>query len=197
MVKIAVLISGSGTNLQALIDAYLKKEINGEISLVISNRKNAYGLERAKNAGIKALHIKNEDILIDTLKENNIDLIVLAGYLAIISEKLINLYENKIINIHPSLIPSFCGPGFYGIHVHEHAFNRGVKVSGATVHFVSTIVDGGPIILQRTIDISDCNSPDEIQEKILYNIEHKILVEAVKLYCDNKLKIENERVKIL
>ena len=188
MVRIAVLISGSGTNLQSLIDAYLNKEINGEIALVVSNRKKAYGLERAKNAGIKAMHIKDEDLLIETLKENRIDLIVLAGYLAIVSDKLINLYENKIITIHPSLIPSFCGSGFYGIHVHEHAFNRGVKVSGATVHFVSNVVDGGPIILQRAIDISDCNSPEEIQEKILYNIEHKILVEAVKLYCDNKIK---------
>ena len=197
MVKIAVLISGSGTNLQSLIDAYLTKEINGEISLVVSNRKKAYGLERAKNAGIEALHIKDEDVLIETLKDRNIDLIVLAGYLAIVSDKLINLYENKIINIHPSLIPSFCGSGFYGIHVHEHAFNRGVKVSGATVHFVSNVVDGGPIILQRAIDISDCASPEAIQEKILYNIEHKILVEAVKLYCDNKLKVENERVTII
>lgn len=196
MVRIAVLISGSGTNLQSLIDAYLNKEFNGEIALVVSNRKNAYGLERAKNAGIKAMHIKNEDLLIETLKDEKIDLIVLAGYLAIVSDKLINLYENKIINIHPSLIPSFCGSGFYGIHVHEHAFNRGVKVSGATVHFVSNVVDGGPIILQRAIDISDCNSPEEIQLKILYNIEHKILVEAVKLYCDDKLKIENERVII-
>ena len=196
MVRIAVLISGSGTNLQSLIDAYLNKEINGEIALVVSNRKKAYGLERAKNAGIKAMHIKDEDLLIETLKEEKIDLIVLAGYLAIVSDKLINLYENKIINIHPSLIPSFCGSGFYGIHVHEHAFNRGVKVSGATVHFVSNVVDGGPIILQRAIDISDCNSPEEIQLKILYNIEHKILVEAVKLYCEDKLKIENERVII-
>ncbi len=197
MVRIAVLISGSGTNLQSLIDAYLNKEINGEIALVVSNRKKAYGLERAKNAGIKAMHIKDEDFLIETLKEKKIDLIVLAGYLAIVSDKLINLYENKIINIHPSLIPSFCGSGFYGIHVHEHAFNRGVKVSGATVHFVSNVVDGGPIILQRAIDISDCNSPEEIQEKILYNIEHKILVEAVKLYCDNKIKVENERVILI
>ena len=197
MVRIAVLISGSGTNLQSLIDAYLNKEINGEIALVVSNRKKAYGLERAKNAGIEAMHIKDEDLLIETLKEKKIDLIVLAGYLAIVSDKLINLYENKIINIHPSLIPSFCGSGFYGIHVHEHAFNRGVKVSGATVHFVSNVVDGGPIILQRAIDISDCNTPEEIQLKILYNIEHKILVEAVKLYCDNKIKVENERVTII
>ena len=196
--NIAVLVSGGGTNLQALIDAQKSGIIkSGNISLVVSNNSSAYALERAKNAGIKAMHIKDEDLLINTLKEEKIDLIVLAGYLAIVSDKLINLYENKIINIHPSLIPSFCGSGFYGIHVHEHAFNRGVKVSGATVHFVSNVVDGGPIILQRAIDISDCNSPEEIQLKILYNIEHKILVEAVKLYCDNKLKVENERVTII
>ena len=196
MVKIAVLVSGGGTNLQALIDAQKNNQINGEIVLVVSNRKKAYGLERARNANIKAEYIKDEKILIQRLKEEGVELIVLAGYLAIVSEELINLYENKIINIHPSLIPSFCGPGFYGIHVHEHAFNRGVKVSGATVHFVSTVVDGGPIILQRSIDISNCNSPEEIQECILNNIEHKILVEAVKLYCDNKLIIENERVLV-
>jgi phosphoribosylglycinamide formyltransferase-1 len=197
MVNIAVLVSGSGTNLQAIIDACEKNEINGRVKVVISNRKKAYGLERAKNHNIKALWIKDEDEIIKTLQEENIELIVLAGYLAIVSEKLINLYENKIINIHPSLIPSFCGPGFYGIHVHEHAFNRGVKVSGATVHFVSTVVDGGPIILQEAIDISDCKTPEEIQLKILNNIEHKLLVKAVKLYCDNKLKIENERVEII
>ena len=196
MVNIAVLISGSGTNLQAIIDATLNNEINGKISLVVSNRKNAYGLVRADNANIKNMVIRNEDKLIDVLKEHNIDLIVLAGYLAIISDKFINLYENKIINIHPSLIPSFCGEGFYGIHVHEHAYQRGVKVSGATVHYVSNVVDGGPIILQEAIDISDCNSPEEIQLKILNNVEHKLLVKAVKLACDNKLKIENGRVYI-
>ena len=197
MVNIAVLVSGSGTNLQAIIDACENNEINGKVKVVISNRKKAYGLERAKNHNIKALWIKDEDEIIKTLKEEKIELIVLAGYLAIVSEKLINLYENKIINIHPSLIPSFCGPGFYGIHVHEHAFNRGVKVSGATVHFVSTVVDGGPIILQESIDISDCKSPEEIQLKILNNIEHKLLVKAVKLYCDGKLNVENERVNII
>lgn len=197
MVRIAVLISGSGTNLQALIDATKRKYIDGEIVLVVSNRIKAYGLERAKNANIKAECIKDEKLLIERLHEERVDLIVLAGYLAIISEELINLYENKIINIHPSLIPSFSGPGFYGIHVHNAVYKRGVKVSGATVHFVSKEVDGGPIILQKSIDISSCNSPEEIQEKILLNIEHNLLVEAVKLFCDNKLKVENERVQII
>lgn len=197
MVNIAVFVSGSGTNLQAVIDACKENQINGIIKLVVSNRKKAYGLERARLVGIKAEWIKDEDIIIRRLEEEQIDLIVLAGYLAIVSEKLISKYENKIINIHPSLIPSFCGEGFYGIHVHEACFKRGCKVSGATVHFVSAVVDGGPIILQRSIDISDCSSPEEIQEKILLNIEHKILVEAVKLYCDNKLKVVNERVEII
>lgn len=197
MVKIAVLISGSGTNLQALLDAQKNKLFNGEIKLVVSNKKNAYGLERAKLAGIEALWIKDEQVLLEKLAEKEIDLIVLAGYLAIISNEFIEKYHHKIINIHPSLIPSFCGKGYYGIYVHQAAFKRGVKISGATVHFVTNDVDGGPIILQRAIDISDCSTPEQIQEKILYNIEHKILVEAVKLYCDNKIKIENERVIII
>lgn len=197
MVRIAVLISGGGTNLQSLIDNVKSGYINGEIALVVSNRANAYGLIRAKDANIKAEYIKEEEKLIERLKEENIDLIVLAGYLAIVSDKLINLYKNKIMNIHPSLIPSFCGPGYYGIHVHNKAFARGVKVSGATVHFVSNVVDGGPIILQKAIDISSCNSPEEIQEKILLNVEHKLLPEAVKLYCEGKIKVENERVIIL
>ena len=197
MVKIAVFVSGGGTNLQSLIDAVERKEINGEIKLVISNRMKAYGLERARLHNIKAECIKDQKIIIQRLKEEEIDLIVLAGYLAIISEELVSLYKDRIINIHPSLIPSFCGPGMYGIHVHEKAFERGVKVSGATVHFVNEEVDGGPIILQRAIDIGDCKSPEEIQEKILLNIEHKLLPEAVKLYCDNKIKVVNGKVEII
>ena len=197
MERIAVLISGGGTNLQSLIDNVKSGYINGEIALVVSNRANAYGLVRANNANIKAEVIKDEEKLIERLQDEKIDLIVLAGYLAIISDKLINLYKNKIMNIHPSLIPSLCGPGYYGIHVHNKAFSSGVKVSGATVHFVSNVVDGGPIILQKAIDISSCNSPEEIQEKILLNVEHKLLPEAVKLYCEGKIKVENERVIIL
>lgn len=197
MVNIAVFVSGGGTNLQALIDAIENKEIDGEIKLVVSNRMKAYGLERARNHHIKAECIKDQGLLIERLKEEKIDLIVLAGYLAIISEELISLYQNKIINIHPSLIPSFCGPGMYGIHVHEKAFERGVKVSGATVHFVNEEVDGGPIILQQSIDVSSCLSPEEMQEKILVNVEHKLLKEAVKLYCQEKIQVRNGRVEIL
>lgn len=197
MVKIAVLVSGGGTNLQAIIDAVANKEINGEIVLVAANKKSAYGLERARKANIKAEFIKDEKLLIKRLQEENVELIILAGYLAIISNELVDLFENRIINIHPSLIPSFCGPGYYGIHVHRKAFARGVKVAGATVHFVSNVVDGGPIILQEAIDVSSANSPEEMQQMILNNVEHKILVKAVKLYCDRKLKVENERVQIL
>lgn len=197
MVNIAVLISGSGTNLQSLIDACNRKEINGEIKLVVSNKESAYGLVRAKNSNIKAVFEKDENKVLALLKEEKIDLIVLAGYLAIISDNFINQYENKIINIHPSLIPSFCGSGYYGLRVHKKAFERGVKVAGATVHFVSNVVDGGPIILQKAIDVSSCKSPEEMQEKILLNVEHKLLPEAVKLFCNGKLKIENERVEII
>ena len=196
MVRIAVLVSGGGTNLQALIDAVLENKIDGEIVFVASNRMKAYGLERARNAGIDAECIKDEALLISKLEEYKVDLIVLAGYLAILSSDFINKFENKIINIHPSLIPSFCGSGMYGIHVHEAAFARGVKVSGATVHFVSSVVDGGPIIMQKAIDISMCQSPEEIQQLILNNVEHKLLVEAVSLYCSNKVKVVNGRVVI-
>ena len=196
MVRIAVFVSGGGTNLQSLIDETLKGNINGEIALVVSNRKKAYGLERAKNAGIKAVCIKDDELLIKTLEEEKIDLIVLAGYLAIVSERLISLYPNRIMNIHPSLIPSFCGPGYYGIHVHEEAFKRGVKVAGATVHFVSPVVDGGPIILQEAVDVSNATSPEEMQQMVLLNVEHKILPKAVRLYCDGKIIVENERVEI-
>ena len=197
MVRIAVFVSGGGTNLQSLIDESQKGTINGEIALVVSNRKKAYGLERARNAGIKAVCIKDDELLIKTLEEEKIDLIVLAGYLAIVSEKLINLYPNRIMNIHPSLIPSFCGPGYYGIHVHEEAFKRGVKVAGATVHFVSPVVDGGPIILQEAVDVSKATSPEEMQQIVLLNVEHKILPKAVKLFCDGKLIVKDERVEII
>ena len=196
MVRIAVFVSGSGTNLQSLIDAVNEGYINASISLVVSSKENAYGLERARKANIKAEYIKDQSLILKRLEEEEIDLIVLAGYLSIVGEELINKYKNKIINIHPSLIPSFSGPGYYGLRVHKKVFERGVKVSGATVHFVSSEVDGGPIILQRAIDISDCKSPEEIQEKILINIEHKILKEAVKLFVENKLNVINERVEI-
>ena len=197
MLKIAVFVSGGGTDLQSVIDAVKNNSINGEIAIVISNRKNAYGLERARQAGIETAVVRKDDeLIVKMLKERNVGLVVLAGYLAILTDVLIDAYPNKIINIHPSLIPAFCGPGFYGLHVHEHAFARGVKVAGATVHFVSPVVDGGPIILQEAIDVSSARSPEEMQQMVL-SVEHRILPEAVRLFCLGKLKVENERVEIL
>lgn len=195
MLKMAVFVSGGGSNLQSLIDATHEGRIKAEIALVVSSRLKAYGLERARKAGIKAECIKDEQLLIQRLQEENVDFIVLAGYLAIISDQLTSLYHNKIINIHPSLIPSFCGSGYYGLHVHEHAFKRGVKVSGATVHFVSPVVDGGPIILQEAIDVSSAKTPEEMQQIVL-EVEHRILPCAVSLMAEGRLKVENERVEI-
>lgn len=196
MLKVAVLISGSGTDLQSIIDAHQQGEIRCDLSLVISNRKNAYGLTRAQEAGIETAVIKDQGELLSTLQAKNIDLIVLAGYLSILSSELIQAYPNKIINIHPSLIPSFCGPGMYGMHVHDAVLARGAKVSGATVHFVSEEVDGGPIIYQETVSIADLDTAEEIQKRVL-EVEHKILPKVVGLYCDNKIKIEKGRVTIL
>ncbi|MBD9122545.1 phosphoribosylglycinamide formyltransferase [Catenibacterium sp. AM22-15] len=195
MLNIAVCVSGGGTDLQSIIDACEAGKINGQIRLVISNRKKAYGLERARLHGIQAEWIKDEDEILKRFEEEKIDVVVLAGYLAIVGDKLLEQYKNRIINIHPSLIPSFCGPGFYGMHVHEAVFKRGVKVSGATVHFVTGEVDGGPIILQRAVDISDLETPEDIQARVL-EIEHEILPEAVALYCEGRVSVENERVKI-
>lgn len=195
MLNIAVCVSGGGTDFQSIIDACEAGKINGQIRLVISNRKKAYGLERARLHGIQAEWIKDEDEILKRFEEEKIDVVVLAGYLAIVGDKLIEQYKNRIINIHPSLIPSFCGPGFYGMHVHEAVFKRGVKVSGATVHFVTGEVDGGPIILQRAVDISDLETPEDIQARVL-EIEHEILPEAVALYCEGRVSVENERVKI-
>lgn len=195
MLNIAVCVSGGGTDLQSIINACEAGKINGQIRLVISNRKKAYGLERARHHGIQAEWIKDEDEILKRFEEEKIDVVVLAGYLAIVGDKLLAQYKNRIINIHPSLIPSFCGPGFYGMHVHEAVFKRGVKVSGATVHFVTGEVDGGPIILQRAVDISDLETPEDIQARVL-EIEHEILPEAVALYCEGRVSVENERVKI-
>ena len=197
MLKIAVLISGGGTDLQSIIDACQAGKINGTIELVISNRQKAYGLERAKQAGIETAVVKKDDALIvSMLKERKIDLVVLAGYLAILTETFIDAYPNQIINIHPSLIPSFCGAGMYGMHVHEAVLQRGVKVSGATVQFVSSEIDGGPIIKQVACDISDLDKAEDIQARVL-EIEHQILPEVVGLYCDGRIQVENGRAKVI
>lgn len=196
MLRLAVLISGGGTDLQSIIDEHKKGNINCEIALVISNRKSAYGLERAKQAGIPTACIKDQKELLKKLQDEKIDFIVLAGYLAILQEDLIKAYPNKIINIHPSLIPSFCGPGMYGLHVHEAALAKGVKVSGATVHFVSEEVDGGPIIYQEAVSIADLDTAEAIQKRVL-EIEHKILPMVVRYYCEDRIRIKKGRVHIL
>jgi len=197
MLNIAVFVSGGGTDLQSVIDACQAGKINGEIKLVLSNRQKAYGLQRARMAGIETAVVKkNDELIVSMLKERHIDLIVLAGYLAILTDTLIDAYPNQIINIHPSLIPSFCGPGMYGMHVHDAVLARGVKVSGATVHFVSSEVDGGPIIKQEACDISDLDHAEDIQARVL-EIEHRILPEVVGLYCDGKIKVENGRAKVI
>ena len=185
--KIAVLVSGGGTNLQALIDAQQKGIIkSGEIALVISNNEGAYALTRAENAGISTAVISKKELgaerfentLIETLTENNIDLIILAGFMCILSEKFTSRYPKRIINVHPSLIPSFCGEGFYGLRVHEAALSYGVKVTGATVHFVNEIPDGGEIILQKAVEICDGDTPETLQKRVMKQAEWKILPEA-------------------
>ncbi len=192
-VKIAVLVSGGGTNLQALIDAQKNGVIaNGEIAVVISNKKDAYALERAEKAGIKtATVIKKdfptkeefEDKIISTIEENGAELIVLAGFLAILSERFTSRYPKRIINVHPSLIPSFCGDGFYGLKVHEAALSYGVKVSGATVHFVNEVTDGGEIIMQKAVEVLEGDTPEILQRRIMEQAEWKILPEAVEKVC--------------
>ncbi len=187
--RIAVLVSGGGTNLQALINAQSKGVINsGKIELVVSNNSTAYALKRAEKANIDtacvlkkdfASHIDFENRIIEKLTEYNIDLIVLAGFMSILSESFTNRYKNKIINVHPSLIPSFCGKGFYGLKVHEAALKKGVKVTGATVHFVNEIPDGGEIILQKAVNIREDDTPETLQKRVMRLAEWKILPAAV------------------
>lgn len=187
--KIAVLVSGGGTNLQAIIDAEKNSVIkSGTVSLVISNNREAYALERAKKAGIETLTIikkecinaeEFEEKIINALDSNGIDLIVLAGFMSILSEKFTSHYEKRIINVHPSLIPSFCGEGFYGLHVHEAALRKGVKVTGATVHFVNEIPDGGEIIMQKAVSVHDGDTPEILQKRVMEEAEWIILPASV------------------
>jgi phosphoribosylglycinamide formyltransferase-1 len=198
-IKIAVLVSGGGTNLQALIDSTKSGILrSGEISLVISNNESAFALERAKTAGIKTAVITKkalgtqdafEEKIIKTLKEEEIDLIVLAGFMSILSVKFTSRFDKRIINVHPSLIPSFCGKGFYGLKVHEAALEKGVKVTGATVHFVNEIPDGGEIIMQKAVDIKEGDTPEILQKRVMEEAEWKILPEAVEKVA-SKLKSE-------
>ena len=195
MVKIGVLISGGGTNLQAVIDGCENKSINGEVRVVISNKENAYGLERARNHNIKAICEKDEDKIIEVLKENEIELVILAGYLKIVSPKLVNEFRNKMINIHPSLIPSFCGKGYYGEKVHQGVIDYGAKVTGATVHFVDEGADTGPIIMQKTVEVKQDDDIKKLAKRVL-EVEHEILTKSISMFCENKLTVNGRRVYI-
>ena len=195
MLNIGVLISGGGTNLQVIIDETKFGNINGCVKVVISNKENAYGLERARHNNIDAIYETNEDKIIEILKEHKVDLIVLAGYLKIISPKFVNEFKNKIINIHPSLIPSFCGEGYYGQRVHQEVIDYGAKITGATVHFVDEGTDTGAIIMQESLIVKDDDDSLSLAKRVL-EVEHKILRKSIKLFCEGKLSIQGRRVFI-
>lgn len=205
--RIAVLVSGGGTNLQALLDAQGRGDlVNGTISAVISSSPEAYALKRAERAGVPGHVLRREDYpdvdamtraLVALLRSLKIDLVVMAGYMTIVSNALFQAYENAVINIHPSLIPSFCGRGCYGLHVHEKALEYGVKVSGATVHFVNEECDAGPIILQQAAEVLPDDTPESLQRRIMEQCEWKLLPRAVSLFCQDRLKVEGRTVQIL
>ncbi|WP_455013081.1 phosphoribosylglycinamide formyltransferase [Hominenteromicrobium sp.] len=206
MLNIAVLVSGGGTNLQALIDAEKAGKIeNGRISVVVASKPGVYALERAKNAGIEGVVLARKDFdsvddysaaLEKLLKEKQTDLIVLAGFMTITNAAFTKAFENRIINVHPALIPSFCGKGYYGLHVHEAALARGVKVSGATVHFVNEVCDGGPIILQKAVPVEPGDTPETLQRRIMEQAEWQLLPEAVSLFCAGRLSVDGAVVTI-
>ncbi len=199
MKNIVVLVSGGGTNLQALIDAEKRRELgNGKITCVIASRADAYALERAKSNSIKTVVLVRKDYpdvaayskaMADTLKAENADLVVYAGFMTILDEQVCNAFPYKMMNVHPALIPSFCGKGFYGLHVHEAALAKGVKLSGATVHFVTEECDGGPIILQKAVEVKNGDTPETLQKRIMEEAEWKILPKAVQLFCDDKITV--------
>ena len=205
--RIAVLVSGGGTNLQALIDAEKRGECgNGEIVLVIASKPGVYALERANNAGIEGRVIARKDYesiaayskaLTDAMVEASIDLVVLAGFLTIIDEQVYNAFPNRVLNVHPALIPSFCGKGYYGLRVHEAALEKGVKVSGATVHIVTPECDAGPIVLQKAVEVKEGDTPEILQRRIMEEAEWRILPEAVRLFCDGRIVVEDNRVRII
>ena len=204
--KIAVLVSGGGTNLQALIDAQATGMFgDGRITAVISTKAGAYALERAAKAGIPGYVIPRKDYasnqaitvaLVEKLRELQIDLVVLAGCMVIFTEELVQAYPNAIMNVHPALIPSFCGEGYYGLHVHEKALEYGVKLSGATVHFVTAECDGGPIIAQQAVPVLPDDTPEVLQKRIMEQAEWKILPEAVSLFCQGRITVEGRTVVI-
>ena len=207
MLNIAVFVSGGGTNLQALVDAQDRGEIkNGKITFVLASNEGAYALERAKKAGIESTVVSRkaygskaeyDRAVLDALEGRNIDLIVLAGFLSILGEDLINEYKNRIINIHPSLIPLFCGDGFYGKRVHTAVLNSGVKVTGATAHFVNEITDGGAIILQKAVPVEQGDNEDILQYRVMRQAEWEILPKAVSLFCEGRIKINGNKTEII
>ena len=204
--NVVVLVSGGGTNLQALIDAQKRGELgNGKITCVIASKPDAYALTRAKDNGIKTRVLVRKDYddiasyskaMKDALVEEKADLIVYAGFMTILDETVCNAFENKMINVHPALIPSFCGKGYYGLHVHEEALKKGVKVSGATVHIVTAECDAGPIILQKAVEVLEDDTPEVLQKRIMEQVEWKILPEAVKLFCDDRITVSNGKAYI-
>lgn len=206
MKHIVVLVSGGGTNLQALIDAQNRGELRGgKITCVISSRADAYALKRATKHEIPTRVIPRKDYpdnasyskaLLEALFEEYADLIVLAGFMTILDQKVIKAYRNKIINVHPSLIPSFCGDGFYGLHVHEKVLEKGVKLTGATVHFVTEVCDGGPIILQKAVEVQNDDTPEILQRRVMEQAEWKILPEAVSLFCEDRLTVVDNRAYV-
>ena len=206
MVKTAILVSGGGTNLQAIIDANLFGEIkNCDIATVISSHPDAYAIERAKNAGIP-VHIVERAVfpnrrvftkaMLDTLQDLEIELVVYAGFNYILDPPLIKAYRNKIINIHPSLIPAFCGHGYYGLHTHEAVLAHGVKVTGATAHFATEIPDDGPIIIQKAVSVHEDDTPQSLQRRVMEEAEWIILPEAISLYCEGRLEVDGRVVRI-
>ncbi|MBR5509424.1 MAG: phosphoribosylglycinamide formyltransferase [Lachnospiraceae bacterium] len=207
MLKLAVLVSGGGTNLQAIIDSIADGRItNARIEVVISNNKNAYALERAAKAGISARCVSPKDYadreafhdaLLEALEESGADLVVLAGCLVVIPEKIVDRYENRIINIHPSLIPSFCGTEFYGLKVHEGVLDRGVKVTGATVHFVDKGTDTGPIILQKAVCVQQDDTPKILQQRVMEEAEWVIMPEAIDLIANGRIEVTDGKVRFL
>ncbi|MBE6831300.1 phosphoribosylglycinamide formyltransferase [Caproiciproducens sp. R1] len=206
MLNIAVLVSGGGTNLQALIDARNRSELSGgKLALVVSGRADAFALQRAEKAGIpteillRKSFAAQEDYdrsLLEILSRYEIDLVVLAGFMTIISEKVVRHYENRIINVHPALIPSFCGEGFYGLKVHEAALTKGVRVTGATVHFVNEVCDGGPIILQKAVEVLPGDTPETLQRRVMEQAEWKLLPKAVSLFCEGRIEVADGRTVI-
>ena len=199
MKNIVVLVSGGGTNLQALIDAEKRGELgNGKITCVIASKADAYALERAKNNGIKAVALVRKDYadvaayskaMTELLKAEKADLVVYAGFMTILDEQVCQAFPYKMMNVHPALIPSFCGKGFYGLHVHEAALAKGVKLSGATVHFVTEECDGGPIIMQKAVEVKNNDTPETLQKRIMEEAEWKILPKSVQLFCDDKISV--------